>query len=67
MTKRKSNQNRKMWVTPAFRKSLYEQKAISPDKTLFDIQDGIAKALRDQSLKLVGGKKDNDSPFFGRL
>jgi len=56
-----------MWVTPAFRKSLYEQKAISPDKTLFDIQDGIAKALRDQSLKLVGGKKDNDLPFFGRL
>ena len=54
-----------MWVTPMFRKSLYEQKAESPDKTLFDIQDDIAKALREQSLKLKGGK--DNAPFFGRL
>jgi hypothetical protein len=65
MTRRKSNENRKMWVTPMFRKSLYEQKAESPDKTLFDIQDDIAKALREQSLKLKGGK--DNAPFFGRL
>lgn len=64
MRRRKSNDHKQMWVTPNFRKCMYEAKATNPEKTLFDIQDEIAEAFREQKLKI---KQNENKPFWGKL
>lgn len=60
MSNIKSNSNKQIWATPTFRKFLYEKKAETPDKTLFEIQDDIAELLRSNTIKPSDKKETNE-------
>lgn len=63
-----------MWVTPKFKKFMYERKAQDFKKTLFDIQEDIMqevgyKEMKEEKMFKAPNKKGNKfgGSFFGKL